>query len=505
MNKAIGKYRWTICSLVFFATTINYLDRAVISLLKGTLGDEFNWSESDYANIVVIFQLCYAIGMMGAGRLIDKLGTKIGYGLATGLWSIAAVAHGAVTSTLGFFFARGALGITEAGNFPAAIKATAEWFPKKERAFATGIFNSGANIGAITAPLTVPFIAKQWGWEWAFILTGLIGFIWLIFWFWLYEIPKKHKKLSKEEYAYIHSDTDEKQEDAAVASSPKLSWGKLLTYKQTWAFAVGKFLTDPIWWFYLFWLPDFLKKEYGLSETGVAFPVAMAYTLATLGSIFGGWLPMFFIKKDWAVFRARKTSMLFYAVAVVPVVFAQYLGSLHMWLAVFIIGFAMAAHQAWSANIFTTVSDMFPKRSTASVTGIGGMFGALGGILVSKSAGALFDSYKYAGIAKSWVQAKVSGLGDFVDKIQSMKLVDKRNHIIDINKVELRSLGDSLSAKLQAIDSVSFAKMKSIQTPLVSDNLSTSYFYMFLICGVAYLLAWVIMHFLVPKMKRIEV
>ena len=214
---------------------------------------------------------------------------------------------------------------------------------------------------------------------------------------------------------------------------------------------------------------------------------------------------MFFIKKDWAVFRARKTSMLFYAVAVVPVVFAQYLGSLHMWLAVFIIGFAMAAHQAWSANIFTTVSDMFPKRSTASVTGIGGMFGALGGILVSKSAGALFDSYKYAGIAKSWVQAKASGLGDFVDKIQSMKLVDKRNHIIDINKVELRSLGDSLSAKLQAIDSVSFAKMKSIQTPLVSDNLSTSYFYMFLICGVAYLLAWVIMHFLVPKMKRIEV
>jgi ACS family hexuronate transporter-like MFS transporter len=431
MQQAIGKYRWTICALVFFATTINYLDRAVISLLKTRLSDEFHWSESDYANIVVVFQSCYALGMLGAGRVIDKLGTKIGYALATGLWSIAAVAHGFVTSTLGFFIARGSLGITEAGNFPAAIKATAEWFPIKERAFATGIFNSGANIGAITAPLTVPFIAEIWGWKWAFIITGMIGFIWLIFWFWLFEIPKKHKKLSQAEYNYIHSDGDEKPVETELAS-PKLSWAKLLTYRQTWAFAIGKFLTDPVWWFYLFWLPDFLKKEYGLSETGVAFPVAMAYTLSTLGSIYGGWLPLYFIKKNWAVFRARRTSMLIYAVVVMPVVFAQFLGSLHMWLAVFIIGFAMAAHQAWSANIFTTVSDMFPKNSTASVTGIGGMFGALGGILVSRSAGLLFDYYKALG------------------------------------------------------------------------NIKAGYFIMFIICGFAYLFAWFVMRWLVPKMKRVE-
>jgi ACS family hexuronate transporter-like MFS transporter len=503
MNQAIGKYRWTICGLVFFATTINYLDRVVISLLKGTLSDEFCWTESDYANIVVVFQLCYAIGMMGAGRLIDKMGTKIGYALSTGLWSIAAVAHGIVTSTLGFFVARGALGLTEAGNFPAAIKTVAEWFPKKERALATGIFNSGTNIGAIVAPLTVPFIAKQWGWQWAFILTGLIGFIWLIFWFILFEVPKKHKKLSQAEFDYIHSDADEKSV-TDIADEPKLSWGKLLGYKQTWAFAIGKFLTDPIWWFYLFWLPDFLKKEYSLSETGVAFPVAVAYTVATFGSIFGGWLPMNFIRKGMPVYRSRKTSMLIYAVCVVPVIFAQYLGALNMWLAVGIIGFAMACHQAWSANIFTTVSDMFPKSATASVTGIGGMFGALGGILVSKSAGALFDSYKYAGIAKSWVEAKAAGLADYVSGIQAMELKDKCGHLADLNKIELRSLGKEMAAQLQTIDTVAFEKLKTLQGPIVQDSLSSGYLIMFIICGLAYVLAWLIIHFLVPKMKRIE-
>jgi MFS transporter, ACS family, hexuronate transporter len=395
MQQSIGKYRWTICGLVFFATTINYLDRAVISLLKSTLSKEFTWSETDYANIVVVFQICYALGLLGAGRLIDKLGTKIGYALATALWSVAAVAHALATSTFGFMVARGALGVTEAGNFPAAIKTVAEWFPKKERALATGIFNSGSNIGAIIAPLTVPFIAKQWGWQWAFILTGLIGFVWLVFWFLVYEVPKKHKKLSQPEFDYIHSDADEKAEDNTDA--PKISWGKLLSYKQTWAFAIGKFLTDPIWWFYLFWLPDFLEKQYGLAKTEIALPVALAYTMATLGSIFGGWLPMYFIRKGWTVFRSRKTSMFIYALFALPVVSAQYLGSINMWLAVSIIGLAMAAHQAWSANIYTTVSDMFPKSATASVTGIGGMFGAIGGILIAKSAGKLFDYYKASG------------------------------------------------------------------------------------------------------------
>lgn len=429
-QQAIGKYRWTICSLVFFATTINYLDRAVISLLKSTLSKEFTWSESDYANIVIAFQVCYAVGFLGAGRLIDKLGTKIGYALATALWSVAAVGHALATSTMGFFIARAALGFTEAGNFPAAIKAVAEWFPKKERALATGIFNSGANIGAIIAPLTVPFIASKLGWQWAFVITGLTGFVWLIFWFVLYEVPKKHKKLSQPEFDYIHSDPDEEKDETGVVK--EFSWAKLLTYKQTWAFAIGKFLTDPVWWFYLFWLPDFLEKQYGLSKTDIALPLALAYSLSAVGSIFGGWLPMRFIKNGWTVFRSRKTAMLIYAFFALPVLSAQYLGGFNMWLAVFIIGLAMAAHAAWSANIYTTVSDMFPKSTTASVTGIGGMFGAVGGILIAKSAGKLFDHYKVIG--------------------------DKE----------------------------------------------TGYLIMFIICSIAYLLAWLIMHFLLPKMKKID-
>lgn len=430
MQQSIGKYRWTICGLVFFATTINYLDRSVISLLKSTLSKEFTWNETDYANIVVAFQLCYAAGLLGAGRLIDKLGTKIGYGLATALWSVAAIAHAAATSTFGFFVARGALGITEAGNFPAAIKTVAEWFPKKERALATGIFNSGANIGAILAPLTVPFIVVIWGWQWAFILTGLTGFIWLIIWLLVYEVPGKHKKLSQAEYEYIHSDEDESS-STGNSDSIKLSWAQLLGYRQTWAFAVGKFLTDPVWWFYLFWLPDFLEKQYGLTNTQIALPVALAYTMATIGSIVGGWLPMYFIKKGWTVFRARKTAMVIYACCALPVVSAQYLGSINMWLAVLIIGLAMSAHQAWSANIYTTVSDLFPKTAVASVTGIGGMFGALGGILIAKTAGNLFDYYKADG------------------------------------------------------------------------HIETGYLIMFLVCSVAYVIAWIIMQLLVPKMKRI--
>lgn len=382
MNAAIGKYRWTICSLIFFATTINYLDRQVISLLKSTLSAELNWNDADYANVEIAFKLFYAFGMLGAGRLIDKLGTKIGYALATGLWSLAAVCHAFASSVFSFAVARSFLGVTEAGNFPAAIKSVAEWFPKKERALATGIFNSGANFGAIIAPLTVPFIAAEWGWKWAFILTGMIGFIWLIFWFLLYEVPRKHKKLSKAEFDYIHSDKDEVQETDDTPAE-KVSWFKLLGFRQTWAFAIGKLLTDPIWWFYLFWLPDFLEGEYGLTKTKIAIPVALVYTISTVGSVLGGWIPLRFIKNGWAVHRARKTSMLIFAFCVLPIVFAQLLGSINMWLAVLIIGLAAAAHQAWSANIYTTVSDVFPKKAIASITGIGGMFGSLGGILLS--------------------------------------------------------------------------------------------------------------------------
>ena len=439
INEKISKYRWTICSLLFFATTINYLDRAVISLLKPDLELQFHWSESDYADIVIAFQFSYALGMLIAGRFIDKAGTKIGYALSLVLWSLASIGHALVRSTLGFIIARSALGISEAGNFPAAIKTTAEWFPKKERAFATGIFNSGSNIGAILAPLTVPFIAAKWGWQWAFIITGSFGFIWLIFWFLLYDIPSKQKRLSKNEYDFIHSDLDEIETlvpasgdiTSVVESEKRVSWARLLRYNQTWTFILGKFLTDPVWWFYLFWLPAFLKAQYGIEGTGVALPVALVYTMSSFGSIGGGWLPMYLIRNNWPIFRARKVSMLIYAFLVVPVVFAQLLGSINMWLAVIIIGLAAAAHQAWSANIFTTVSDMFPKKTVASVTGMGGMAGALGGILIAFLAGKLFDHYKALG------------------------------------------------------------------------NIETGYYIMFFICGSAYLLAWMLMNLLAPRLKRI--
>ncbi len=431
-TKPAGRYRWTILSLVFFATTINYLDRQVISLLKDDyLEPLFNWTESDYANIVIVFQLTYALGMIGVGRVIDKIGTKLGYAFSLIVWSVAAVGHALATSTIGFMVARGFLGVSESGNFPAAIKTVAEWFPKKERAFATGLFNSGSNIGAIVAPLTVPLIAVYMGWQWAFIITGAIGFIWLIFWFKIYETPSKHKKLSREEYDYIHSDAEEASQEAGPEN--KMNWMKLLTFRQTWAFVVGKFLTDPIWWFYLFWLPSFLNKQYGMTKTDYALPIAIVYTMTTFGSIFGGWLSGYFINKGWEVYKARRTAMLFFALLVLPVVFAQALGQHSYWYAVLIIGLAASAHQAWSANIFTTTSDMFPKKAVASVTGIGGMAGALGGILIAKAAGVLLDHYKALGA------------------------------------------------------------------------IETGYYIMFLICGSAYLTAWIIFNLLAPKMKRVEI
>jgi MFS transporter, ACS family, hexuronate transporter len=387
MQTTIGKYRWKILSLIFFATTVNYLDRAVISLLKPYLAAAFNWNPTqeaaNYSNIEISFKISYALGMFFVGGIVDKLGTKIGYAWATALWSVSAVGHAFATGTWGFAVARIFLGITEAGNFPAAIKATAEWFPKKERALATGIFNSGTNVGAILAPLTVPFIAEKFGWEWAFIATGAIGFIWLFLWLKYYEAPKNVKNLSKEEYDYIHSDAESQLDIDNENSSGSVSWGKMLGYKQTWAFAIGKLLTDPIWWFYLFWLPDFLKKQYHLTGTEIALPVALVYVISSFGSIGGGWLPMKLVNSGWTVFKARRTSMLIYAFCVMPIVFVQILGDINMWFAVLVIGLAAAAHQAWSANIFTTVSDMFPKKTTGFVTGIGGMFGGLGGILLS--------------------------------------------------------------------------------------------------------------------------
>lgn len=388
----VGTYRWRIVALLFFATTINYLDRQVISLLKDDyLEPLFGWTETDYANVVIAFQIAYAAGMLGAGWLIDKIGTKLGYALVLVVWSVAAILHAFARSTFGFVAARALLGVSEAGNFPAAIKTTAEWFPKKERALATGVFNSGTNIGAVVAPLTVPALAAAFGWEWAFIITGAIGFFWLIFWFLYYDIPTRQKRLKKPELEYITRD-DAREE--AETNTDKVSWFRLLTFRQTWAFIVGKFLTDPVWWFYLFWLPSFLNKEYGMTKTDLAIPIALVYTMTTFGSVLGGWLSGYFINKGWPVYKARKTAMLTYALLVVPVVAAQALGALSPWYAVLIIGLAASAHQAWSANIFTLVSDMFPKKAIASVVGLGGMAGAIGGILIAKAAGGLLDYYK---------------------------------------------------------------------------------------------------------------
>jgi len=417
LNAKIGRYRWTICSLVFFATTINYLDRQVISLLKPTLEKEFTWTETDYANIVIVFQLTYAIGMVMAGRIIDKIGTKLGYALTLIFWSIASILHAFATGTLSFMMFRGFLGITEAGNFPAAFKTTAEWFPQRERALAGGIFNSGTNVGAIVAPIVVPYIAIHYSWQVAFIATGAIGFIWLIFWFLLYEVPAKHKKLSQAEFDYIHSDLREPEPQPGAEVKPKASWSKLLRYKQTWAFVIGKFLTDGIWWFFLFWLPAFLAAQYSLKGMQVTLPIAVVYTMAGVASIFGGWLPMWFVKnKGWDIVRARKTSMLIFAFFPCAVIFSQAAGSYNMWYAVIIIGIAASAHQAWSANLYTTASDMFPKSYVASVIGIGGMAGGLGGIVVARLAGTLFDHYKTLGHIQTgyYIMFFICGLVYFV-------------------------------------------------------------------------------------------
>lgn len=504
INEKIGKYRWTICALVFFATTVNYLDRQVLSLLKDRLEVQFNWSDTDYANIVSVFQFVYAISMIFAGRLIDWLGTKLGYALSLVVWSIGAMVHALAKSTGGFMFARGVLGFGEAGNFPAAIKATAEWFPKKERALATGIFNSGSNVGAILAPLTVPWLADRFGWQSAFLIIGGIGFAWLIFWFWLYELPTRSKRVKQPEFDYIHSDVEPETKSTETVDNDKISWFKLLKYRQTWAFSLGKFLTDGVWWFFLFWLPAFLKARYHMTGMEVAFPLAILYTMSSIGSISGGWFPMYFIKKGYEPYEGRMKAMLTIAVFPLVVLSAQYLGGISYWYPVIIIGIGTAAHQAWSANIFTTASDMFPKKAVGSIIGIGGMAGGIGGIVVNKSAGWLFDGYRYAGIAKSWVEAKSANLGDFVEKIRALHLVNKHGDVINLEHVELGGLPAEVAKQVQAIDPAQFELLKNLQSPIVQGHLTTAYTIVFAFCATAYLIAWVLMHLLVPKFKKIE-
>lgn len=412
----VGNYRWMICGILFFASAINYIDRQVIAILKPTLQKEFGWTDIDYGWIIFAFTTAYAIGFIFVGRLMDKIGTKKGFTLSIILWSIGALLHawavsvGEVTfpiltpiingivsvvnavittigfapwsialsvSVVGFIVARFILGLGESGNFPAAIKTTAEWFPKKERALATGIFNAGTNVGALATPLLVPVIVAYYGWYEAFIITGVLGFIWLVFWLIMYRRPEEHPRLSKEELAYIQSDPS----DPVV----KIPWLKLLKHRQTWSFAVGKFLTDPIWWVYLFWLPDFLQKQHGLDLKTFGIPIAIIYIIADVGSVGGGWISSTLIKRGYTINRSRKTAMLICALSVVPIVIASMTSNL--WLAVILIGIAAAAHQGWSANLFTLTSDMFPKQAVGSVVGIGGMSGAVGGMFIAPLVG----------------------------------------------------------------------------------------------------------------------
>jgi MFS transporter, ACS family, hexuronate transporter len=423
-----GNYRWVICGLIFFASTINYLDRQVIGVLKNTLETKIGITELQYGYIIMAFQLSYAAGILIVGRVIDYIGTKLGYALSLVFWSISAMLHAFARNPFSFGLYRSLLGFSESGNFPAAIKAVAEWFPKKERALATGIFNSGTNVGAILAPLLVPLLALTWGWQSAFLILGGVGLIWLVFWFIFYEIPEKQKRLKQAELAYIKSDADENE-----TSEDKIAWIKLLKYRQTWAFSIGKFLTDPIWWFYLYWIPGWLESVRGTGMNFKTFglPLIVVYSSTTLGSIFGGWLSSFMINRGIAVYKSRKYTMLLFAVLVIPIMFVQHEG-VGLWGAIGLISIAASAHQAWSANIFTIVSDMFPKKAIGSVIGIGGMLGAFGGAFIAVLAGYILDVYK--------------------------------------------TLGD----------------------------IKTGYTILFFIAGSTYLIAWIIMNIIAPKMKRVE-
>ncbi|HEY2912483.1 MAG TPA: MFS transporter [Candidatus Angelobacter sp.] len=377
LTQAVGHYRWTICALLFFGTTMNYVDRQVLGLLAPELQSKIGWNEAQYGYIVTAFQGAYALGLLLMGRLIDVIGTRIGYALSIGIWSLSAAAHALARTPLGFGAARFALGIGEAGNFPAGIKTVAEWFPKKERALATGIFNSGTNVGATIGPLLVLWIASRYGWQSAFISTGLLSFIPIIFWVRSYRRPQEHPRLSRAELEYIQSDPSE--------PATQVPWKRLLPHRQTWAFLLGKFMTDPIWWFFLFWLPKFLNAKHGLELTALGPPLVVIYNAACIGSIGGGWLAARFLKAGWTVNRARKTTMLICALMIVPIVAAANVHSL--WGAVALVSLAAAGHQGWSANMFTFASDLFPRRAVASVVGIGGFGGAVGGMLIAAFTG----------------------------------------------------------------------------------------------------------------------
>jgi len=376
-----GYFRWVICGLLFFATTINYIDRQVIGILKQTLERDLHWSEIDYANIVFAFQLAYAAGYCFAGRLMDVVGVRIGYALAVTVWSFAAMAHALMRTVFGFQAARFGLGLAEGGNFPAAIKSVSEWFPKSERALATGIFNAGSNVGALITPLLVPWLTVKYGWPAAFLVTGVLGFLWLAFWLLLYERPERHARVSPRELAHIQSDPPD--------PPAKISWLWLLGHRQTWAFAIGMFLSSPIWWMYLYWVPDFLHKKHGLNLLQLGPPLVVIYLMTDVGSVGGGWLSSWLIQRGWSVNAGRKVALLVCALCVLPIFFASQASSL--WLAVLLIGLAASAHQGFSANLYTLVSDTVPRKAVSSVVGIGGMAGAIGGMFIAKFMGYILE------------------------------------------------------------------------------------------------------------------
>ena len=430
-NQKVGKYRWTICAMLFFATTINYLDRQVLSLTwSDFIAPEFHWTNNDYGNITALFSIFYAVSMLFAGKFVDWMDTKKGFLWAIGIWSVGACLHafcgiatagiltgnwfvsfegakeiiGTVEDTASiisvsvtlFIFARFILAVGEAGNFPAAIKATAEYFPKKDRAFSTSIFNAGSTVGALGAPISIPFIAEAYGWEMAFLIIGALGFVWMGFWIFVYEKPEKHSKVSPSELAYIQQDilADSKIAGYVPESATKVSMIECLKYNQTWAFAFGKFMTDGVWWFFLFWTPAYLSSVYGMDSIEAALPLFVLYMI-TLLSIIGGWLPTYFVdKKGMNPYEGRMRAMLIFAFFPLLALVAQPLGYISYWVPIIIIGIAGAAHQAWSANIFTTVGDMFPKKAIATVVGIGGLAGGVGATIINKASGMLFDYSK---------------------------------------------------------------------------------------------------------------
>ena len=374
-------FRWAICGLLFAATAINYVDRQIIGVLKPTLQHEYGWNEIAYGDIVFWFQAAYAVGYLGFGRVVDKIGARMGYAVAVIIWTAAHVAHAFVGTITGFTAVRIALGFGESGNFPAGIKAVTEWFPKRERALATGIFNAGANVGAIVTPLIVPAITLAFGWRAAFLITGLFTLVWLVAWLSVYRRPRQHPRVNAAELALIESDPPDPVETIA--------WTRLLPLRETWAYAIGKFLIDPIWWMFLFWLPDFFAKRYHLDLKSFGPPLVAVYVLSDLGSIAGGWMSSTLIQRGFSINVARKSTMLLCSFAVMPIVFAMYADNL--WLAVAIVGLATAAHQAFSANLYTIPSDVFPRAAVASVIGIGGTAGAIGGMLMAKFAGYVLE------------------------------------------------------------------------------------------------------------------